>query len=333
MTNPSSPHNSQYFDNTRLTSFMACPRSYFFRHVKHWDRVSKPIFFTFGSAWHSGMDVIWLAAKTHSQADLLEMACIAFKQIWSSEVEEDYIPDIKEIRTPGLAREMFLNYLNMRYEQLKTYTVTKEGVEVPFMVPIIESSDIFYIGRIDKVFSERNDIVFAEHKTTTSYKKDGGFQASFVESFSPNNQVDGYIYHGKVAYGDKFKGVNIDAALVHKSARWFKTIPISRLEQISEGWVWETQYWISEIIDNLQFYNDLVASGDEPLYMPAFPKKTASCMSYQGYTKCTYHAICRFQSENPTFMECPDNFQVLPWEPFKIIMKEEEDENVESNND
>ena len=322
MTNSSPP--PQYFDNSRLTAFMACPRSYFFRHVKHWGSVSTPIYFTFGSAWHKAMDVIWVNADKFNQEDLLNMAHYAFNQVWDFEVEEDYIPDIREIRNPGLAREMLFEYLAMRHTQIAAYDVLE--VEKAFIVPIIEGTDIFYIGRIDKVFTERAGFYFAEHKTTTSYKKDGGFQTSFIESFAPNNQIDGYIYQGKVAYGDKFKGVNIDAALVHKSVHVFKTIPISRLEQITEGWIWETQYWINEIIDNLQFYNNLLESGDEPVYMPAFPKKTSSCMSYQGYTTCAYHSLCRFQSENPTFMECPDNFKVDEWKPFEILMGEEEED-------
>ncbi len=327
MTDNSSPP-SQYFDNTRLTSFMARPRAYFFRHVKHWGSVNTPIYFTFGSAWHKAMDVIWLNADKFSKDDLLNMSHYAFNLVWDSEVQEDYISDIREIRNPGLAREMLLEYLDMRHVKIATYTILEDGIEKPFTVPIIEGTDIFYIGRIDKVFQDRNSIYFAEHKTTTWYKKDGGFATKFIEQFAPNNQIDGYIYQGKVIYGDKFKGINIDAVLVHKTVRAFKTIPISRLEQITEGWMWETQYWINEIIDNTISYHNLLESGDEDVFMPAFPKKTSSCMSFQGYNTCAYHNICRFQSENPTFMETPDNFKIDEWKPFEILMGEEEEEDV-----
>lgn len=319
--------NTQYFDNTRISSFMACPRHYFFRHVKHWRPDGVPIYFAFGSAWHACMDIIWSQA-TLPRDELIELAFKAFVVTFEDETPENYEPREKEIRNAGLARDMIISYVDFRQEQLKRYEIL--SIEAPFMVPLDEAASIHYIGRLDKVFKEDGRIYVGEHKTTTSYAVKGNFQARFIESFAPNNQVDGYIYAGIMQYGDDFRGVNIDAALVHKSVRAFKTIPISKLSQITESWLYEMNYWAAEIKDNTVIYEEMLKIGDEESFMPCFPKCTGVCSAFQGYSKCSYRELCRYSTTNPTFMETPQFFVYEPWEPYELLFGKDEGEFVET---
>ena len=52
----------QPLDNSTLTAYRECPRKAYFRYVKHWRTAGlEPIYFSFGSAWHSGLDALYSA--------------------------------------------------------------------------------------------------------------------------------------------------------------------------------------------------------------------------------------------------------------------------------
>lgn len=69
--------NSTFRDNTMLSSYKTCPRSFQLRHVLNLvpDRVGIPLIF--GQCWHAAMDIVWQEAKNFSKADLRKYNVIA----------------------------------------------------------------------------------------------------------------------------------------------------------------------------------------------------------------------------------------------------------------
>jgi len=262
-----------------------------------------------------------MTALSNKTLELVKSSMAEFVSYWEENASEtpvdqltDPITGRPELRNAETAMEMLYNYIEERGPMLCGRDFKLLAVEQPFAVPLDEARpELIYIGRFDKVFKYQGRIYIGEHKTTTSYKKDGPFRFDFVESFSPNSQVDGYLYAAHLTYGDAVKGCWIDAALVHASVHdGFRFIPIDRhLEQLT-GWVWETRYWISQIEANASAVDALRSERPNIPYMAAFPKNTTSCTNYGG---CPYLDMCKMWS-NPEHFEEPDGFAIQKWEPF-----------------
>jgi hypothetical protein len=312
----------RYYDNTRVSSFRECPRKFFYRHVQHWvpDTTGAPL--VFGSSWHEAMDVVWQRLSSGSNLDTNELAIEALRAFIDHWVSEG-LPSLDEMgpeeidrlgfRNPATAHEMLIHYIDERRSLLEGSEFELISFEEPFAVPLDPEDDsLLYVGRLDKVFKLKGRHYVGEHKTTAWYKKDGGFRYEFLDSFSPNSQIDGYLFAARMLYGKSLKGVWIDAALVHKTVHdAFKIIPIERLTAQLDSWLWETKYWIQQIDANKEA--DL--SGD---YMAAYPKNTQACSNYGG---CPYLDLCKMWS-NPSEKETPQGFRYDPWDPFDKLQLE-----------
>jgi hypothetical protein len=174
------------------------------------------------------MNVLWPlkdpSAEKLSDLDIVDRAHAAFCAEWvkaggpnPAEMGVDEIAQYSP-RTPPVAKEMLYSYLVKRDHLFKDPTFRLLAVERPFALPLDPDDDkLWYVGRLDKVFSVRSYVYCGEHKSTTSYRTNGPFRTDFLESFSPNSQIDGYLYALRSLYGAKARAVWVDAALVHKT--------------------------------------------------------------------------------------------------------------------
>lgn len=316
----------KYYDNTRVSAYKECPRSFYLRHVRDLVPESEKIYFTFGSAWHEAQDVIWQQVNNGAlrTGAIAQMAIEAFLAKWTEEKlpaaltleqEERMLP-----RTPMVAKEMIYAYIEARQDFIRECELL--AVERPFAVPLYpgdDKSNPIYIGRFDKVVKHRNSgIIAIEHKTTTAYKKDGGFRSDWVDSWSPNSQVEGYIHAGRMIYGEAFKGVWIDGALVHKTVHdKFKFIPIAKATSSMDAWLLEAREWIDRIrMDSNRL--DFERESNKGINS-WFPRNTGACGSYAG---CVYRDICRYTA-NPDREDSFAGFVTDKWEPFDLLKIEQ----------
>jgi hypothetical protein len=314
--------NALYFDNTRISAFFKCPRSYYFRHVRHWRREGNKVALAFGGAIHSAMEVIWdNAKKVDTPNELLQLAMEAFYAKWQAEGFSLDTIDLSEKRNPGLAMDILAAYLDQYLSWLRGIEVL--AIEQPFVIPVMhmEEEDLYvhYIGRWDKVWKDKNGCIFVgEHKTTSLYRKAGNFAKEWIESFSPDNQVDGYSYAAYSVYGDAVRGVMIDGILVHKTVRAFTRIPISRSMKNLDAWHWGIQYWINEVIENhkmLGAAREAMEAYEEIAFLPCFPQRTEHCA--HKYGQCQYLEICKYLDANPERVITPPVGYVKEvWDPF-----------------
>ena len=260
----------------------------------------------FGLSWHAGQDIVWQYARKLGSQDALARAAMAkFLETW----EAEGIPaelDMEQIeryapRTPSVAHEMYSNYIEQRWNMLVEAKVL--AVEQPFAVPMPGHEDTWYVGRLDKVVDFKSQVLVLEHKTTTAYKKDGGFQYSYVDSWSVDSQVKGYQFGGGL-YFEGLSQVWVDAALVHKKEHHhFRFIPIAHQFNIIEEWIKDTSHWI-----------DRVEASWKRGY---FEKNENSCMGKYG--ACTFIDICRTTPSNMIPKEPPPGYMVERWEPFDLL--------------
>lgn len=306
---------SQYKDNTMISDYKACPRKYFIRHVLGWtiDTGTKAPALVFGSCWHAGMDVVWELGNSAPLDTLVRGAMHNFMVTWE---EEGYNPnmsmeelDALKARTPGIAHEMFHNYVHTREHILREANVL--AIEKPVAIPFPNLTDFWYVGKLDKVI-EWNGVHILEHKSTTAYAIQGNFQPDYVESWNSASQVKGYQVMGHVYYPN-LQDVWVDASLVHKKVHdAFKFIPVNHSLPLLEEWIRDSTRWITGMLENEEEYKK-----EGNLQTGAFPRNEDSC--FGKYSRCPFLSICATCSDPSQLREPPPGYKHERWEPFDTL--------------
>lgn len=309
-------NKNRYYDNSRLSSHRECPRKDYYRNERDWvpERIGLPL--VFGGAWHAAMDIVWPMCQRNETDEMIgALAYDAWCKHWTDEdLPIDLTPEQAEQwnpRIPSTAMEMLYEYIRARRNFIRDIEIIQ--IEKPFAVPIDPNdSTLFYIGRIDKVIRWQGKVWGVEHKTSSAYKKDGYFRSDFVDSFSPNSQIDGYMHALRMEYGDEAKGILVDAALVHKTVHeGFMFIPVERQTDMLQQWLFETMYEVQLVERNI----DARWNGPTTDILSAFPKHTGSCHNWGG---CPYLDLCKGM-KNPEQETTPLGFKEEHWEPFDVL--------------
>ena len=195
-------------------------------------------------------------------------------------------------RNPMNAGEMLASYISLRHETIQKWELI--GCEQPFVVPLDpEDPGLLYCGLFDKLVRlPDGKVYFIEHKTTSSVggskKTSYSLRQSYTDSFSPNSQVDGYLYAGAMLHGEEFGGGYIDAAGVSKyTSDVFTMIAVARDMDHTEAWIWET-------LEDVRRYEENLAAAEEfgdGLILPAFPKNTDRCNDWNS--PCAFLDFCK----------------------------------------
>lgn len=319
------------YDNTRISEFRRCPRFFFFRHVMHWKLNSaSELALIFGGGWHAAMDVMWSEiAEGVNEHQATQDSWEAFCDYWVENGMDDPAEiDLergKELspRTPMVAREMLGAYYTKRVSAIRELQILE--IERPFAVPLSPTDEtLFYVGRIDKIVSPGGGKVRGiEHKTTTamrlSYRSgsragEHRISGAFLDSFSPNSQVDGYCYALHMLYPDKRGDVWVDASLVHAKGEDFQFIPIERRMSQLDAWLYETHRWIEDIErEKLR----LQECSEADNIMAAFPKNTNSCFDFNR--PCPYLDLCKARPNPLSYGGCPTGYKEEPWDPLEHL--------------
>jgi hypothetical protein len=288
-----------------LSSYKDCPRKYYLRHILNWRSAGTSLPLTFGLAWHAAMDVVWQHAKQLSERELPEYALAKFLETWEEQGLNAQL-GLEEIekmlpRTPSVALEMLRAYVNTRGRMLQEAEVL--AVEQPFAVPLPSMLDVWYVGKLDKIVRYNGQLLVLEHKTTTAYKKDGGFQTAYVEGWFSDSQVKGYQFGGALFFPG-LKQVWVDAALVHKQVHnAFRFVPVEHGAPLLQEWIDDTRDWIGRVQrDYARGY---------------FPKNENSCMGKFG--ACPYLDICRTTPKPQDLKAPPEGYLEERWEPFDLL--------------
>ncbi len=320
----------RFYDNTRLSDFKSCPRKYFFRHVMGWASSKKSAALAFGGAWGAAMDAMWSAIHNGYDRDAtLAVSEAAWVQSWidagmpdPEEFDAMLVEEFKP-RTPMTAREMLMEYYAKRVSQIRAWELVE--IEKPFGVPLrTNDPDLFYVGRMDKVVrAENKRLRGIEHKTTTASKADSfskghpGIRPAYIESFSPNAQIDGYLYALHMLYPEESRfDVWVDAALVNAKGEDFRFIPIEHKLSALDSWLFDTNQWVTAVEEQLVLLREISESDG---YLAAFPKNTNSCFDFN--TPCVFLPICKARPNPLTYTEPPGDLIHSPWDPLAHIKK------------
>jgi hypothetical protein len=280
----------------------------------------------FGGGWHAGMDALWLDTnKGESRKTTIEHAFHEFLTYW----EEGGGPNLAEMdmetarewepRTPMNALDKFEFYYDKRQRFIKEADIVE--IERPFAVPLDTDDDkLFYIGRIDKIIRPGSERIRGiEHKTTTAMRLNGRKEQkiapNFLESFSPNSQVDGYAYALHLLYPESRHDIWVDATLVHKVGEDVHFIPVDRTMSQLDLFLFNTRRWIEIIREETAALSD-ITEGDR--YMAAFPQNTNSCFDFNR--ACPYLDVCKARANPLTYGDItPPGMRIEKWSPLSHL--------------
>ncbi len=299
-----------FYDNSRLSEFKTCPRKYYFRYILQLvpDRIALAL--DFGSAWHNGMDALYLTWEKSggNEEETIQMAWNGFLEEWESRGHPRKIPINMESmylpRTPGVARELQVNYLKRWMSFLNEIEIIV--VELPFAIPLDpDKPNLFYVGRIDKVARYAKKVIGIEHKTSTMFSKADGIQTNVTDLYHNDSQIDGYNYFLWKKYREEFAATYVDLALVHKTHDdIFKHVRVNKDNQSTKVWLSDALYWTEKV--------------DQAIDEDRWPKNApGGCRTVFG--RCNYFSICPYYDANKINLdEVPTGYKREKWEPFSF---------------
>lgn len=304
-----------FYDNTKCSAYKNCPRYYFLRHVMNWkgQGISMPL--AFGGAWHAGQDIIWQHAKTLDDQQLVEGAMAAFWEHWvgeglPEELDGDTLAMIGN-RSPDTAAQMYFHYINERRPMIEGCELLQ--VEQPFAVPMPNLDKTWYVGRLDKTIRYNGYLVVVEHKTTALYSKASKLPYDYMDSWSVDSQVKGYQFGASMYYPEDHPQVWVDAALVHKTERFQKFIPINHGTSIIKEWLTDAHEWVERIASETRAWEQCGEVGTTGV----FPKNENHC--YGKFGACGFLDVCRTTAVIHAGQEPLPGFVVEEWKPFETL--------------
>lgn len=291
-----------FFDNSQLSDYRKCPRSYYLRHRLGWTLDIQRMPLVYGTCMHAALDFLWQQETWNF--DTQKGAIEAFMAAW---VEEGMPADMSVdeltalgVRSPVYVPDIIDAYMDERQHIFNSSVLLSS--EQPFAFPLPIEGEIWLIGRLDKVIQTDNGkVVILEHKTSSEYRVNGGFKNDYIDSWQMSDQVDTYLFAGDLNFEGKVDELWVDALLVHKTARKFKFIPVSQNSDRAAAWLDDAIFWAERIQ-----YSDMSKH---------WPRNRESCVGKYG--KCQFFDVCQFDTKCPGPDDpTPPGYKVEFWEPF-----------------
>ncbi len=312
------------WDNTSLVLLKECPRKYYYAIICGYRPLRKAPPLYFGGMFHKALEVYDEArakGTDHTEAQVLAVkkAMLSTMHVEPEKQEESFDPETGEVTLktvpprlvlwqsddPNRSRETLIRSIcwyteHFRDDVLKTY-VFPDGtpaIELSFRFDLpINTPDgdpYLYVGHIDKVAEMANQLWNVERKHTKRT-----LSSSYFSGYTPNGQVTGYSFAGKVVLHKPVSGTIVDATQVAVGFnRHARHMAMRNEEQLNE-WLVNTIHWIKMA--------EHYAASDY------WPMNEESCHKYSG---CQFRDVCSKSPSNRQVWLDRD-FHKDPWNPLK----------------
>ncbi len=292
-------------DSSKLTTYMTCPRKFFFNYVLGWDSIFPNRHLIFGRAVHKAFE--YLLVQPEPTAQVIQTAYELFLEDYRREytVEDD---EFNKPKNPDSVLLLLLKYVDTYRKEWETEKVLH--TEVAGIVPVSEED--FLNFRIDIIREGENGIYVMDHKTT-SY-----FNEPWMGQWELAIQVFVYIhflyshYPIEKIYGMLINGIALaKRKVMSPDAISFQRVKIRKtMKQLDDG-----LKTVSHYIQSLKKdYLKLAEAKSTENSMKCFPRNPEGCTKY--FRLCKYHDICT-SCTNPLQIadEAPDGFERRFWDP------------------
>ncbi len=286
MTNSQLQENEPLrIDNSKRSSFVACPRKYYYQYVRHLESVKGSSALRYGTCWHEGMDKFYTHIKDNGWKDLPGAMVAGVKGIQTSWEEEsgkkEYWEDYRTINNCIQSFIQYIDHFNSDEGMLKV--IQPEAAFRIKLEPQEKRNGLkpfYFTGKIDGVIELNGAPWQQEHKTT------GQALSMQVKRLNRIPQIIGYTWAGKHLLG----GIIPEGTLVtvhHLLSRKKKdgtygklNIDFQRVPQIfSED---DLNNWLESLLytaGHMQVAHET----------NCFPMQFGSCYDYGA---CTFSFLC-----------------------------------------
>ena len=312
------------WDATSLSSFSKCPRYYYYKHLEGWQPDNKSAHLIFGGLYAKALEDY---AKYVAEGDTPDEATHKvvrwlMEETWEYDYEEspeedEGIPGMARARGPHkrkvagsgapvdwmhttktrytLVRSVVWYLDNFEDDPAKTVLLSsgKPAVEYSFAVPL--EGEIIYCGHLDKLVTYDEDYFVMDQKTTGTT-----VTARYFDGFSPDFQMSGYSFAGKILFDLPISGVIIDAAQIAVGFTRFTRGFAHRSAQVLDDWY----------VNTLRVITLAQQAADEN----SFPMNYASCGNYGG---CEFRKICSRAPQHREALLHADFVRKPRWDPLE----------------
>lgn len=298
------------WDASSLSMAKRCPREYYYGQILGLRRKYKAAPATFGGAFAKALETYEIARPKMGHGGALSDAMQA--AVVASEGMEDH-----KTRTKDALMRSVAAYLN-KHESDSLETVLKTdgepAVELHFKVPLGKilvdgASEAVFCGYMDRVVRFQENPYVLDNKTTGASISTEKGSENYFRNFTPDNQVTGYTYAAREAFGIPVKGVIIDAMQIAKTKTEFARQIIGRTQKQVAEWRRGLNWWVRQATASSEA---LLSAKTEDERLDAFPMNETSCHKYGG---CPYRNICgKDPSVRQAFLDT--DFETREWNPL-----------------
>ena len=246
----------QVIDNTMRTTFVSCPRKFYWEFIRKIGPSKTSIHLHFGACFAAGLETARLAfyEAGKSEADALHEGLLRILSEWG-----DYEPDErgnKNLPTCLLALEAYVEAHPFADDPIQPY-ITQNGkpaVEFTFAIPLDilhpGGEAFLYAGRFDMLGIYNNQLFVVDEKTTSQ------LGPSWMNSWDLRSQFTGYCWaareHNLPVVGAVARGTCILAKEIKHAdvityrpdwqiTRWYEQLhrDLARMVQAAEANTWD----------------------------------------------------------------------------------------------
>lgn len=267
------------WDSTSIRALKECPRKYYYSIIEGWVPRVRSSHLSFGLFYHSALEEYDRAKAEGADHDQSTIRAVrrALIDSWNKELQRPWMTDVPEKNRESLVRTVVWYLEQFKNDSLQTIILANgaPAVELSFrynmMIKAPTGEEVLYCGHLDRVAKLQDDSHYIVDRKTS--KHDIG--TSYFEKFSPDPQISGYDFAGKVIYNLPIKGVIIDAAQVLITLSRFRRGLIPRTESQRHEWYDTTEFWIKQAF--------MYAEANK------WPMNDSACGMYGG---CPFRPIC-----------------------------------------
>lgn len=295
------------WDSTSLGSFAKCPRYYQLKHLEGWQADNRSPHLIFGGVYAAALEQYFkhTAAGASPDEALLRVIRSALIETWDHERDGD------GARLPGtgaawesthntknrdtLIRSIVWYFGFFSDDPTTTIQLTdgRPAVELSFSLPL--SDEYLYCGHIDRLVSYGGDTFVMDQKTTGTT-----ITAHYFHQFSPDIQMSGYSWAGKILFNLPISGVIIDAAQI--------AVGFTRFER---GFVHRSAPILEEWHDNaLALIDEARRAHDSGVYR----MNQTACGNYGG---CEFRDVCNRAPEHRNAVLHQGFHRAPRWDPLE----------------
>jgi len=293
-------------DSSKLSTFMECPRKYFYRYVLGWSASAPNVHLIFGTAWHAAVERLLLEGYDKVHVEEAKFIFLQYyRQYIPEEADELYVP-----KNPAGA----FNALDLYANRFKNDLVLNEFPHTEVGGTVLIDTDAPMHFKIDAIGKEKSTGKYwiLDHKTSQSKTR------RWSSSWQLRTQILLYMHVLYCLYSpDNVKGARVRGSFFYKKLdrdAEFDEAVIEKTPDQMQAWLSSCNSWYKDLKYNMSLL--LEEDNDENSVMHAFPQNDTACDKYWG---CPYLDFCNAWANPLKRCNIPSiGYEVTHWDPRDI---------------